>query len=181
MASVWATRLPSLPLPITTTWSPAPDPDLLLHLQGGRGRLREDRHLVGHGRRHLVQVRDRQDQVLRERAVAFDDPEHGAALAMRRPAGPAGRALAAGGVDLAHHPLADPALGARGRLDGPDELVARDPRVRVIAPHQLEVGVAHAGLEDAHQGFAGRRRGRRAVVPQTEPPVLEPQRAHGAM
>src|SRR5206468_5151195 len=118
------------------------DRNLLPNLEGGRERLGEDSRLVGDAGGHLVQVRERQREALREGAVTAADAEHVAPLAVRPAAGEARRAPAAGHVDLAHYPPSHPFLGAHGGLDASHELVAGDARERVVAAHELEIGVA---------------------------------------
>ena len=132
-ASVRATSWPSLPSPTTTTRSPGPIAHLLLHLERGGQRLREDGDLVGHAVGHRVQVRDRQRQELGEGAVAAADAEDGPRRAVRAPARPAGRARAAARVDLADHPAADPFRRGGRPIDLAHELVAGDARERVVA------------------------------------------------
>ena len=109
---------------------------------------------------HRVQVRDRQRQVLGEGAVAADDAEHGALLAVRAPSRPAGRARAAGRVDLADDAPADP-LGRAGAAArrAPTNSWPGTPRERVVAAHELEVGVADPREAHAHERLARGRRG----------------------
>jgi hypothetical protein len=78
------------------------DPHLLPHFEGGRGRLGEDGRLVGQRIGHRVQVGRGKGEVLGEGTVPLRDAQDGPVLAVRRAAGPAGRAGAARGVDLAH-------------------------------------------------------------------------------
>src|SRR3989442_2581874 len=85
---------------------------------------------------------------------------------MRRPSTAAGFARVADGVDLADHALSFPLA---------DELVSRNASEWVIAASQLDVGVADAGCDHAHQRLARRWRGARHVVAQAKLPVLEPQ------
>ena len=140
------------------------DLHLLLQLEGRGGGLGEDGHVVGHRVRHGVQVLDRQPEVRREGPVPGHDAQHGPLLAVRAPAGPAGRARAAGGVDLAGDTAADPLGRAARRLDRAHELVAGHARVGVVAAHELQVGVAHARDAHAHERLARRRHGGGEVV-----------------
>ena len=154
------------------------DPDLLPHLEGGGQGLGEDGDVVRDAIRHLVQVRHRQREALGEGAVAAADAEHGAPLAVGPAAGPARRAHAARRVDLTHHPAARPRLRARRRLDAAHELVARDPRERVVPPRELQVGVADPRHEDPHARLARGRLRPRQVVAQPDRLFLQPQPAH---
>lgn len=125
-----------------------------------------------------MEIPDRQDDVLGERAVAALNTENLPALAVGPSAGEAGMARAAGDVDLAHDPLPHQ-LGARCRLDHlSHELVAEDARERVVAAGELEVGVADAGLEHADQGIAGSWLGIGYVTANPEGAVLEPEGEH---
>jgi hypothetical protein len=140
------------------------DSDLLLHFERrGRG-LHENRRLVRQRVGHGVQVPDRQTQVRREGAVASDDAEHRALLAVRRPTGAARHARAARGVDLTGHAPPHP-CGRRGsRDDRADELVPRHAREGIVAAHELEVGVADPGQVHAHQRLVDRRDRQRNVL-----------------
>ena len=154
------------------------DLDLLEDAQRRPGRLGEDRQLVGQLFRHGVQVRDGQEEGLGEDPRPVDDAEHRATLAVAGAVGAASRALAADGVDLAHHAAADP-LGRSGRLLHPaHELVARDAGVGVVALDQLEVGAADAGQQHPDARLAPRRGRCGDVVANPYPPVLQPDRAH---
>ena len=130
------------------------DVDLLQDLDRGSERLGEHRGVVAHAVGHAVQVRERETKELGVRAVAVDDAEHGARLAVGRASGPAGGADTARVVDLADDTCAQP-LGVRSLHDLADELVAEDSGVRVVAALQLEVGAADAGEADAHERFTG--------------------------
>ncbi len=70
VASTCAITCPSLPSPNTTTRSRASIAHLRQDLERRGDRLGEHRDVVGHAVRHGVQVRDRQRQVVGERAVA---------------------------------------------------------------------------------------------------------------
>ena len=105
------------------------------------------------------------------------DPEDGAALAMSAPARGASAARAAHRIDLTHDPSA--AEERAPSFDHTDKLVSRDPRERVVAPGELDVGVADPGLQDPDEGLTRRRVGPRYVVPQVQLAVFEPQGAHG--
>ena len=52
----------------------------------------------------------------------------------------------------------DPAPGKirRAALDDSDELVTRDAGVRVVAPRQLDIGIADPRQENANERFAWR-------------------------
>ena len=69
---------------------------------------------------------------------------------------------------------------AAASIDDADELVPEHAGVRVVAAHQLQVGVAHAGDGDADPRLAGRRFGDGQVVAHPEAAILEPEAAHGA-
>src|SRR5207245_2097967 len=107
------------------------------------------------------------------------DAEHRASLAVRPAAGEAPRARAARRVDLAHHPPSHPRLGPCGRFDASHELVTRDARERVVAPHELEIRVADSRDQDAHARLARGRLGPREVVTEPDRLRLEPEPAHG--
>jgi hypothetical protein len=172
-------EVPELPGPDHDDAVAVRDPDLLLQLEGGGGGFGEDRHLVGNPVGHGVQVEDGQHQMRREGPVARDDAEDAPPLAVSGAAREAGRTGAAGGVDLADHPASDPLLRTVGRLHDTHELVPGDARVRVVAPDQLEVGVAHAGEAHAHERLSRRRGGPGKVLAQAQGPAFEPQGAHG--
>jgi hypothetical protein len=132
-------------------------PDFVEDVQGGRQRLREDGGLVADVVRDRVQVRDRQRQLLGERAVPSDQPEHGPALAVAPASGPARRARPADRVDLARDAPADPLGRVVRAFDCTDELVPGHARERVVPADHLEVGVAHAGEGDGDEDIAGAR------------------------
>ncbi len=124
-----------------------------------------------------MQVLHGQREILGEGAVAPGNAEDRAALAMSATARGARAARAAHGVDLTH----DPPAGERCTpvLDDADKLVSRDAGERVIAPGELDVGVADPGLEDPDERLPSGRVGPRDVVSEDQLTVFEPQRAHG--
>jgi hypothetical protein len=70
---------------------------------------------------------------------------------VRPPSGPAGLALTARSVDLAHDAASQEML--RSRLDNAHELMTGNARERVIATRQLDVRVADSGEQHAHPRF----------------------------
>src|SRR6202162_297766 len=126
------------------------DRDLVQDLAGRGQRLGEDRLLVGDLVRHLVQVVLGESQVLGVRARVPEDAEHAASGAVTSEAAPAPIAAPAGEVDLPDDALAHPRR-ARGSLDAADELMAGNAREAVVAAPELQVGVADARRDDAHE------------------------------
>src|ERR1700693_4437401 len=126
------------------------DRDLVQDLAGRGQRLGEDGLLVGDLARHLVQVVLGESQVLGVRARVPEDAEHAASGAVTSEAAPAPIAAPAGEVDLPDDALAHPRR-ARGSLDAADELMAGNAREAVVAAPELQVGVADARRDDAHE------------------------------
>ncbi len=152
------------------------DPDLLLNLQGSCEGLGEHRLGGVEAFRDDVQVSRGKNEVFGEGAVAPGDSENGAIAAVGGHSRPAAAAGAACGVYLPDHLLA----GERARLDDADELVARYTAERVVAPGQLDVGVADAGDEDPDLALVRGGLRSRQVAAQGELSLLEPQPFHGS-
>src|SRR5262249_35799609 len=120
---------------------------------------------VRHTFRHGMQIFERQSEVLRKSTVMIHDAEHLAASAVADESPPAKLAKsikaqsAATDIDLANHPLAQPAflLGKRSRhlCDFTDKLVARRAEKVVIAAQNLDIRVANAGQANADERPAG--------------------------
>ncbi len=121
-----------------------------------------------------MQVHLRHGNAVGKCAVVIEDAEHGAVGAMRLQAGLAGGAGLARAIDLAH----DATPLERTRFGNADELVAEDAAEPHVALDQLQVGLADARLEDAHQHLARLRHGVGAGV-LVDRLILENDRAHG--
>jgi hypothetical protein len=146
--------------------------DLFLDLERGCHRFDEGgsvgRNLVG----HHMQVGRRQREILGERAIPIHDSQHGAPLAVRGTPLSTGAAIAAHRVDLTHHAFAREVV--RSVVYYPNELVAEDSFIWVIATSQLDIGVADTGLEHTHQYLAVWWRWYQNVVPNAKRAVLQP-------
>ena len=95
---------------------------------------------------------------------------------MGAPARETRAARAAHGVDLTDDTAAD--QRRRALLHDADELVARDSRERIVPARELDIGVADAGAQHAHEGFAGGRLGDRDVVPHAQAAIFQPEGSH---
>jgi len=118
---------------------------LLENLTGGGQRLGEDGDFIGDGIRHGVEVADGQRQILGKGPVAASDAQRSAVGAVGGTSGQAGRAIAAGDVDLAHHAVTLPFFCARRSFYYPDEFVAGDALELHVPLHQFQVSVADSG------------------------------------
>ena len=153
-----------------------PDRHLLLDLEGGGERLGEDGRVRRDGVRYQMQVLDREREILGEGAVPAHDAEHGAALAVRAPAGRTRGAGTTHRVDLPDDAAADERR--RPPLDDADELVARNAGEGVVAARQLDVRVADPGADHPNERLARGRLRDRNVVPEAQATVLEPESEH---
>ena len=119
------------------------DAHLLEDLERRGERLGEDGGFVRDRIGDPVQIAHRQGGVLGMHAVAVDDAQHRATLAVRGVSSAAGVALTARRIDLSHHPRTDPRL-FRALDHLTHELVAEHAGVGVVAAHKLEIGAAYA-------------------------------------
>ena len=95
--------------PITQNRHPFPpiQLDLLEHLKRRGQRLDENCLIVIDRVRQRVQIVTWQTDIIRKRAVVFENPQHTAIAAMRREPGQAQIASPANNIDLPHHALFD--------------------------------------------------------------------------
>ena len=154
------------------------DGDLVEDLAGRGERLGEDRLLVGDLPGHFVEILQRKSQELRVRPRMAEDAEHAALRAVASEAAPALIAAPAGQVDLPHDALSNPGR-AGGPLDAADELVAGNAGEAVVAAAKLQVRVADARRDDAHERETASW-SRPAHLADGSPSPFENERHHGA-
>ncbi len=150
--------------------------DLLLEFERRCKRFGKRRGISRDRLWYHVEIFGREREILRKRSIATFDPQHRARATVRRMASVAGIAVSARRIDLPNDPLSH----QPGRPPGnaPHELMTEHAPVRVIATHELQIGVADSRLQHLNQRFTFRRIRYPDIVSQTETTVLEPDRSH---
>ncbi|GMU51183.1 MAG: hypothetical protein AMXMBFR33_03290 [Candidatus Xenobia bacterium] len=141
--------------------------NLLKDPKGRRQRFDKHGLHIAHTGRQMVQILAWNGYPLRECPVLASDAQHPALGAVVPQARPAPGTDPAGTVDLGHHPPT---------LNQADELVARDAPESCITSKQLQIGAADSGQEYIHHDLTLTGNRVRAIRPERERPVLEPQR-----
>jgi hypothetical protein len=121
-----------------------------------------------------MQVAFGNGQVFRESAVVFEDTEHGPRGTVTRPSPQARVTCPAAAVDLTDDALA----GEAPRCRHADELVPEHASKALVAADKLQVGLADAGAEHAHEDFASEWSRVGAIHLHADTIVVQNERTH---